>query len=560
MPNLYALLVAINNYPPNVPSLRGCLNDGDAMERVLRSRFSSADLQLLRLNDADATRANVIQSFRSHLGKASKDDIALFFYAGHGSQVPNNGLFQNVDPGTMNQSIVLYDSRTPGGLDLVDKDIATLIEEVTAKGVHLTAIFDSCHSGAIDRGLPLETDAPQLATRSIPARSDAQPAEQYLRAVVEDAASSELTLTSVADYVPDESGLHILMAACKDSQVAQEYLGAGTLHGAFTWFLTQALANAKTPLGYRGLMLTVTDAMNGRVAQQTPKLESAGSDAIFDNLFLGLEPTPWSDYAHAFFGITGVWQLDRGEVLGVAAGDRYAMYPLDATPADMNDPAKALGTVAVTAATPSAATIQPDAGLTLDTGLHYKAVATAASALDHVAMWKKWLALTNPATQIPASAIDFIVTVYPGAANQQMLHCPPAAGVELSYSSVAAGQVPAYTATIQQNFASDLYIAALVFSEDYSISTALLPAGTQPLSLGQSIGLLGGQSIHCSIPAAQSESTDQLLLVVSTDWFDSTLFRLSPLDPNAGPTRSAPVDATPQHDFFTRRIPFHTSR
>ena len=147
MPALYALLVAINAYPPPVDSLDGCINDADSVEAMLRARFDEESLHLLRIQDSAATRQAVIDGFRSHLGQAKECDLALFFFAGHGSRVPTGGHFSTVEPSGLNSSIVCYDSRLPNGLDLVDKDMAALISEVTANGAHLTTIFDRSYFG-----------------------------------------------------------------------------------------------------------------------------------------------------------------------------------------------------------------------------------------------------------------------------------------------------------------------------------------------------------------------------------------------------------------------------
>jgi hypothetical protein len=96
MPQLYALLVAIDTYPEGIRSLAGCVNDAGALEDLLKTRFAEQSAHLLRLNNEQATRDATIQSFRQHLGQAGADDIALFYYAGHGSQVPTGGLFKEI--------------------------------------------------------------------------------------------------------------------------------------------------------------------------------------------------------------------------------------------------------------------------------------------------------------------------------------------------------------------------------------------------------------------------------------------------------------------------------
>lgn len=603
MPNLYALLVAIDTYPPGIPSLNGCINDADAVEQLIRTRFADASLQLLRLNNADAKRQNIIDSFRRHLGQATKDDIALFFYAGHGSQVPTGGFFATIEPSGMNSSIVCYDSRTPvtpdpaskdtGRLipDLVDKDMGVLISEVTAKGVHLTTIFDSCHSGSMDRDLPgtagqvkaqeavgFGPSKKQPAVRRIPRRKDSQAAHEYLadpstlETAIRDIPTpqqpvSSLTLASAANYVSDQCGLHILLAACETDETANEYydIEGNKLHGLFSFYLVQTLTNAKDAVSYRELMHLVRAGMDGKVAPQTPKLESAGNDAMFSNLFLSLTLSAWTDYAIASFSyLTNQWQLDRGTLMSIAANARYALYPITAPNSDLADAGKAIGLATVTSTTPTTSALQLDSGVQLDGDTQYKAVPTSSSALSHIDTWKQRLALTNPNTKIPATALDFIVITSPGTPDQQELHCPPTKIIELGYRNVPPGQDnrPFYSGSITNKHNLPLTVALLAFSGDYSISTALLDAETQRLDPGQTVYLHSGAPLHCSVPGTAKETTDEMLLVASTDWFDATVFKLDSLNTAEppSPTRSMYSNPLPQQDFTTWRITFHTTR
>jgi Caspase domain len=571
MPSLYALLVAINAYPPPIDPLDGCLNDADAMEAMLRARFDADSLHLVRIQDSAATRQAVIDSFRSHLGQAKQCDLALFFFAGHGSQVPTGGQFATVEPTGRNSSIVCYDSRLPGGLDLVDKDMAVLISEVTANGAHLTTIFDSCHSGSMDRA---------VGVRRIKARPDAQPASKYLldpaklEAAIRDLPnpepnSSQTTLAVAACSRPGRSGPHILFAACDTDQTAQEYIDPNTEknHGAFTYFLTDTLSHTKAGLGYRELIHLIRAAMSVDVPLQTPKVESSGGDHMLDDLFLGFDGAAQTDYAiAAFSNTTNQWQLDRGATLNVAAGDRYALYPITAANTDLADTGKAFALATVTQVQPAQALLQPDPTPELDEGSQYKAVAADSSALDHVSTWKRRLALTNPNTQIPASALEFTLTVNPGTPQQQSFTCPPTDLVELPYRPVQESLYstpdgrPTYVASIKNNGASRLYVTLLYFSADYSIMTGLLSAQTQFLDPGnQPVYTRSGNPLHASVPGAATETTDYILLIASTDFFDATLFAMSPIGTPAQAARGA-GDPVPQHDFFTRRIALHITR
>ena len=69
VPNrVYALLVGINDYGPDIESLEGCLNDVDLFHEYLKRHVVPAALAVEVLKNGDATRANIIGRFRSHLG------------------------------------------------------------------------------------------------------------------------------------------------------------------------------------------------------------------------------------------------------------------------------------------------------------------------------------------------------------------------------------------------------------------------------------------------------------------------------------------------------------
>ena len=129
---IYAFIVAIDDYPRPVPKLQGCLNDGNAVKAYLEKRFKDT-LVLKTLFDAQATRLNILQTFESHLGQATKEDIALFYYVGHGSQEATHPTFAEIEPDGKNETLVCYDSRVGDGLDLADKEVAAAIDKVAKK-------------------------------------------------------------------------------------------------------------------------------------------------------------------------------------------------------------------------------------------------------------------------------------------------------------------------------------------------------------------------------------------------------------------------------------------
>ena len=161
-----ALLIGINHYerfaPPGVqlevgvgPSgrdlitepLDGSVNDAEAMRDLLRDRFNFDPAHIRLIEDTAATREHIIGAIQQLVADAQPGDVVVFYYAGHGSQRVNSGS----KPTGYDQTIVPADANT-GVFDIRNKELARLFGPLLQKGVTLTLIFDSCHSGGITRG------------------------------------------------------------------------------------------------------------------------------------------------------------------------------------------------------------------------------------------------------------------------------------------------------------------------------------------------------------------------------------------------------------------------
>src|SRR5262245_50624968 len=115
---VYALLVGINDYPAPVNPLRGCVNDVKRMLTFLQQHTQHGEFTLAPLlltsgdqeNTAEITptRQAVINGFRTHLRQACHNDVALFYYSGHGSQAPSPPEFWHLEPDRLDETLVCY--------------------------------------------------------------------------------------------------------------------------------------------------------------------------------------------------------------------------------------------------------------------------------------------------------------------------------------------------------------------------------------------------------------------------------------------------------------------
>jgi hypothetical protein len=124
----------------------GALNDVALMKDVL------ADLgitEFVILRDQAATADAILAALQKNLvDDAKADDIRVFYYSGHGNHIRN---LASGDQGGEDQTIVPADNwrDTP---DVRDKEISRILGKAAAKGVKVTFIADSCHSGSLSRG------------------------------------------------------------------------------------------------------------------------------------------------------------------------------------------------------------------------------------------------------------------------------------------------------------------------------------------------------------------------------------------------------------------------
>ena len=170
--NLYALLIGINDYPTK--PLRQCVNDVEKIEAYLLGLESHYDaVDVVSLKNANATKDNVIEQIRTHLGKATDDDVALLYYSGHGAQEETAGLFPEEQDGLIECMVCYSADILSTDQMLADQEIRYLFHQLPANP-HLVTAIDACHSGDIVRAFHPEQldsdDAIKRITGMFPAR------------------------------------------------------------------------------------------------------------------------------------------------------------------------------------------------------------------------------------------------------------------------------------------------------------------------------------------------------------------------------------------------------
>jgi len=357
--NIYALLVGIDNYAPNsviqVPPLKGCENDIRAIETYLKNQIAGGWtlIEPKRLLNQEASRQAIIEGFQKYLCQAGSDDIALFYYSGHGGQEKAPEEFWHLEPDHLDETLVCYDSRISENHDLADKELRYLLAQVAQKNPRIIVILDSCHSGSGTRNIP-------QGVRLAPEDTRERKLESFIFA--QDSTFTNLLLTS-SEVDKKKTGLdlpkgrHILLAACRDYQYAKEYPGDdGETRGAFSYFFLKSLEQTNGSLSYLDLARNIEALVKGKVQEQVPQLEATNPEDLKES-FLG-DAIPERPFYFTLSYSTNPsdrgWEIDGGVLRGIpkpvsaAETTLLAIFPVGSHPDDLKQFSKALGEAKVT--------------------------------------------------------------------------------------------------------------------------------------------------------------------------------------------------------------------
>ncbi len=334
-PRLFALTVGIDEYPADVKNLVGCVNDSLAIEEFLRTRFASYDPKILTLLDDNATYQAVINGFREFLQQAHSRDFVVIHFSCHGSRQKSAKEFRDFSPNGLDETLVLYDSRQPNGLDLADKELAVLLHEISHRGCKIILLMDVCHGGSITRGL-----FEQPAVRSLNRKSKAS-VRKTLEAVQ---TRSRRDFASYLNgyYEKQESNIaipnanYLMLAACQDHQYAAEYKNPAEYdkpYGMFTWTLLDVLKSNQRPLSYADLFSRVKTRIRRYRPSQTPLMKVNGNFDAY-RYFLsdeGSMPNPHFEMSYDYDNKE--WELNKGRLDGLERGMSVRIYDKEASAA-----------------------------------------------------------------------------------------------------------------------------------------------------------------------------------------------------------------------------------
>jgi hypothetical protein len=274
-----ALIVGINDYAPigaGGPDLRGCVNDAVDMATTLR------DLGIVPANpavmhivtDSRATRANILNELTWLVKGAKKGDLLVFYYSGHGSQMPD---MTGEELDKKDETICPHDFATAGMIK--DDDLRAKFAGI-ASGVNLEVLLDSCHSGTGTRELAALSGDCVPEEEMVTIRY-VEPPIDYAFFLDDPTLSSRRLLKSSPDLMSAETTKapviaplnHVLWAGCKDNQTSGEATIGGVVRGFFTYCFCKSLRSKNGNVTRLELDKMITSCLKGVGASQTPQLE-----------------------------------------------------------------------------------------------------------------------------------------------------------------------------------------------------------------------------------------------------------------------------------------------
>ncbi len=336
--DLHALLIGIDYYRPNrlYKNLQGCVRDISLVDSYLQTTLNipverirkltspnpenTTLLEVTSSQGQEPTYENIVKAFKQITETALTGDQVYIHYSGHGGRAIT--IYPELQgDGQNDEGIVPTDIGEQDGQYLRDVELNTLLKRMTDKGLVVTIILDSCHSGGATRG---DCDIrgskeDDTVTRSRESLVDSR--EELIKNW-----RSQTEGKKHISWMP-ESRDYVLLAACRPTEYAYEYAVNGKeRHGALTYWMIDTLTTVQGPLSYKTLHDRINAKIQSKFPSQLPMLLGEGDRSVFGS---NLVSTQYTVTVLDVDASQKQVKLNAGLANGLSNGTRFAIYPLN---------------------------------------------------------------------------------------------------------------------------------------------------------------------------------------------------------------------------------------
>ncbi|MEM0900085.1 MAG: caspase family protein [Pseudomonadota bacterium] len=337
----HALVIGVSQYQ-NLPKqdwLKGPANDVVLVRDFLQTNpsrvFEPENITVLAdgVENAEEPTLQAIRTAFADLAAAvDAQDFVYLHFSGHGSQVPAINAATEIDG--LDEILMPADfvpKREEGGSvenALIDDEIGEMIDAIRAKGAHVWAVFDSCHSGTVTRATSASDPLDAEVSRRISPASLGLSEEELEAARITTRGTATVDqqpfVEALANEADVETGSLVAFFAAQTTQETVELRQpAGEVprqtHGLFTFSLFEALAQNPS-LTYRQLGQEILRqySVDARV-NPIPLFEGDLENGVF-----ATEPadavTQWQIQQKK-----GALEIAAGQLHGLNVGDRLGL-------------------------------------------------------------------------------------------------------------------------------------------------------------------------------------------------------------------------------------------
>lgn len=254
--------------------LEGAINDVYFMEGLLLAPdFGFEPQDVVKLVTPDETTAeNILTTLRRELVEtAASGDFRLVYYSGHGNFIRNQAL-KRANPNTRNeydQTIVASD-QWQGAVDVRDKELSRILWDSARKGVVVTFIADSCHSGSLTRG-PANSRGRSRSNSGVRSGTDGVAFDEP---VIDDPPA--IDQATGEEINPEQAGVLTLAAAQENQEALELRSEKDQTHGGLTLALVRAIREEGPHASMDRIFERMTNTMQAFNLPQTPVLGGKG--------------------------------------------------------------------------------------------------------------------------------------------------------------------------------------------------------------------------------------------------------------------------------------------